>query len=160
MSPNSSNDVYIPEVYPSSSHQDIRVDEGDSRDGKSFVPLLDEKSPQYQKRRGSDYKFRSGFASRKDKPEIIKQSKHKKEAASSGNFLNDIEPHQILLPSDSSDEIKDYDPDIYPEGTSLDIKEEEGDKDNINGLQGNVLTLATGKCGRGGRLRGGCSTAA
>ena len=128
VSPSSSDDAYIPEVYPSSSHRDIRVDEGDTRDGKSFVSLPDEENPQYQKRRRSDYKFRRGVASRKDKPEIIKQSK---QAASSGYFLDDIEPHQIPLPSDSSDESKDYDPEIYPEGTSLDIKEDEGDKDNI-----------------------------
>ena len=104
------------------------MDEGDARDGKSFVSLPDEENPQYQKRGRSDYKFRRGVASRKDKPETIQQSK---QAASSGYFLDDIEPHQIPLPSNSSDEIKDYDPEIYPEGTSLDIKEDEGDKDNI-----------------------------
>ena len=62
---------------------------------------------------------------------MIKGSKHKKEAASSGYFLNDIEPHQIPLPPDSSNESKDYEPKIYPEGTFLDIKDNEGDKDNI-----------------------------
>ena len=104
------------------------MDEGDSRDGKSFVSLLDEENQQYQKRRRSDYKFRKGVASRKEKPEIIKQSK---QSASSGCFLNDSEPHQIPLPSDSSDESKHYDTEIYPEGTSLDIQEDEGDKDKI-----------------------------
>ena len=80
VSPSSSDDAYIPEVYPSLSHRDIRVDEGDTRDGKSFVSLPDEENPKYQKRRRSDYKFRRGVASRKDKPETIKQSK---QAASS-----------------------------------------------------------------------------
>ena len=68
--------------------------------------LFDEESPQYQKRRRSDSKFRRGGASRKDKSEIIKQSKHKRESASSGYFLN--EPHRIPLPPDSSDESKEY----------------------------------------------------
>ena len=70
VSPSSSDDAYIPEVYPSPSHRDISVDQGDSRDGKSFVSLLDEENPQYQKRRRSDCKFRRGVTSRKDKPEI------------------------------------------------------------------------------------------
>ena len=61
----------------------------------------------------------------------IRGSAANQQAASSGYLLDDIKPHQILLPSDSSDESKDYDPEIYPEGTSLDIKEDEGDKDNI-----------------------------
>ena len=72
VSPSSSNNAYIPEV---SSHRDVRVDEGDSKDGKSFLSLLDEENPQYQKGRRSDYMFRRGVASRKDKPDIIKQSR-------------------------------------------------------------------------------------
>ena len=43
--------------------------------------------------------------------------------------VHDIKPHEIPLPPDSSDE--DYDPDIYPKGTSLDIRRDEGDKDHI-----------------------------
>ena len=43
--------------------------------------------------------------------------------------IHDIKPHEIPLPPDSSDE--DYDPDIYPKGTSLDIRRDEGDKDHI-----------------------------
>ena len=50
---------------------------------------------------------------------------------SSGYFLYNIQPNRILLPSDSSGEIKDYDPDIYPKGTSLDIREDEGDGRHI-----------------------------
>ena len=42
---------------------------------------------------------------------------------------NHLKSH--YLQTDSSDESKDYDPEIYPEGTSLDIPEDEGDKDNI-----------------------------
>ena len=35
------------------------------------------------------------------------------------------------MPSDSRGESNDYDSDIYPKGTSLDIREDEGDKDHI-----------------------------
>ena len=131
VSPNSSDDAYIPEAYPLSSHRDVRVDEGDFKDDKKILVSSDEKSSKYLKRRRYGYKSRRGATNRKDKSLVTKQSKHNKGAASSGYFLDDIQPHQISLPPDSSEESKDYDPDIYPEGTSLDIRKDEGDQDNI-----------------------------
>ena len=46
---------------------------------------------------------------------------------SSGYFLHDIQPHRIPWPLDGRGESTDYDPDIYIEGTFLDIREDEGD---------------------------------
>ena len=57
--------------------------------------------------------------------------KLKKGEASSGYFLHNIEPHKIQLLVDSRGESKDYDPEIYPKGTSLDIKEDEGDEKHV-----------------------------
>ena len=88
VSASSSDDAYIPKVYPSPSH--INVDERDSRDGMSFVSLFDAKNTEYLQRRRSDYRFRRCAVSRKYKSHIIKQSK---QAASLGYFLNDIEPY-------------------------------------------------------------------
>ena len=55
----------------------------------------------------------------------------RKGETSSGYFLDEIQPHRIPLPSDSRGESKDYDPDIYPKGTSLDIREDEGDGKHV-----------------------------
>ena len=57
--------------------------------------------------------------------------KIRKGETSSGYFLDEIQPHRIPLPSDSSGESKDYDPDIYPKGTPLDIREDEGDGKHV-----------------------------
>ena len=49
----------------------------------------------------------------------------------SGYFLHNIQPNIMSLPSDSTEESKDRDPDIYSEGTSLDVRKDEGDADHI-----------------------------
>ena len=51
---------------------------------------------------------------------VTTATKPRKGESSSGYFLRDIQPHKIPLLSDSREESKDYDLDIYPEGTSLD----------------------------------------
>ena len=53
--------------------------------------------------------------------------KHRKGETSSGYLLHNIQPHRIPLTPDSHGESKDYDPDSYSKGTSLNIREEEGD---------------------------------
>ena len=150
VSPSSSDDVYLPEAYPSPSNNDLRKDEGDPRHGKSFISLSDDEGTKFHKRRRSEYKFRRRVANRDD-PVLLstksqhkkgesssrvhdhdskpRQSKYNKGESSSGYFIDDIQPHKIPLPPDSSDD--DYDPDIYPKGTSLDIRRDEGDKDHI-----------------------------
>ena len=55
----------------------------------------------------------------------------RKGETSSGYFLDEIQSHRIPLPSDSRGESKDYNPDIYPKGTSLDIREDEGDEKHV-----------------------------
>ena len=57
--------------------------------------------------------------------------KDKNGEASSGYFLHNIQPNRISSPSDSIGESKNYDPDIYPEKTSLDIRKDEGDEDHM-----------------------------
>ena len=39
VSPSSSDRAHAPEIYPSSSHDDIRIDKDDSHHAKSFVSL-------------------------------------------------------------------------------------------------------------------------
>ena len=51
-SSSSSDNVPLPEAYPSPSHDDIRRDDGDPRHGKSFVSLSDDEGTQFYKKGG------------------------------------------------------------------------------------------------------------
>ena len=57
--------------------------------------------------------------------------KPRKSETSSGYFLHNIQADRIPLPPDSRKESKDHDPDSYLKGTSLDIREDEGDKGHV-----------------------------
>ena len=130
-SSSSSDNVPLPEAYPSPSHDDIRRDDGDPRHGKSFVSLSDDEGTQFYKKRRSEYQFRRRIADADIEPVTNTPIKPRKGETSSGYFLDDVQPHRIPLPSDSRGESKDYDPDIYPKGTSLDIREDEGDGKHV-----------------------------
>ena len=128
---NSSDDIHLPEAYPSPSQDDIRRDDGDPRHGKSFVSLSDDEGTQFYKKRRSEYQFRRRIADADIEPVTNTPINPRKGETSSGYFLDEIQPHRIPLPSDSSEESKDYDPNIYPKGTSLDIREDEGDGKHV-----------------------------
>ena len=130
-SSSSSDNVPLPEAYPSPSRDDIRRDDGDPRHGKSFVSLSDDEGTQFYKKRRSEYQFRRRKEDGDIKPVVTTPIKAKKGETSSGYFLHDIQPHKIPLPSDDSGESKDYDPDIYPKGTFLDIREDDGDEKHV-----------------------------
>ena len=110
----------------------------------------DDEGSQFDRKKRSKYKFRRRVTNKEEPVTLSKQSKYKKGessshilkqvitpdhsklkkgGSSSGYFLQNIQPHKIPLPSDSSDE--DYDPDIYPEGTSLDIRQDKGDENHF-----------------------------
>ena len=83
------------------------------------------------KKRWSDYQFRRRIADADIEPVATRPIKPRKGETSSGYFLHDIQPHRIPLPSDSRGGSKDCDPDIYPKGSSLDIREDEGDGKHV-----------------------------
>ena len=95
------------------------------------VSLSDDEGTQFYKKRRSEYQFRRRKEDGDIKQVVTTPIKAKKGETSSGYFLHDIQPHKIPLPSDDSGESKDYDPDIYPKGTFLDIREDDGDEKHV-----------------------------
>ena len=130
-SPTSSNERSLPVAYPSPSRRDIRDDEGDPQHKKSFVSLSDEEETRLKKKRRSDFQLKKRIIDKKNKAIFKKPFDDQQAKSSKGYFVKDVKPHQIPLPSDSSDdtndESKSYNPDVYPEGTFQDIREDIGD---------------------------------
>ena len=80
------------------------------------------------KKRRSEYQFRRRIADADIEPETTTPIKPRKGKASSVYFLHDIKPHRIPLPPDGHGESNDYDSNIYPKGTSLDLGDDDGDE--------------------------------
>ena len=80
------------------------------------------------KKSRSECKFRRRIA---DRNEVTKETTDKIGETASVYLLHDGQSHRIPLPPDSSGESKIYDPDNFPEGTSLDIIKDKGDEDHI-----------------------------
>ena len=130
-SPTSSNDIPLPEAYPSPSSYDIANDKGDSRHQKSFISLSDDEETKVKKQRRSMFKLRKRVADKQDQSHSRDLFKDQQATPLKKYFLRDVKPHQIPLPSDSSDDANDerrsYNPDVYPEGTLQDIRDDIGD---------------------------------
>ena len=130
-SPTSSNDRPLPEAYSLPSRHDITTDEGELRHKNSSVSLSDDKETEFKKQIRSEFKLRKRPANNQSQSSSRKHFHASQVNPSKGYFLKDVQPHQIPLPSDSSDDANDgsrsYNPDVYPEGTLQDIRDDSGD---------------------------------
>ena len=113
------------------SRHDITTDEGVLRHKNSSVSLSDDKETEFKKQIRSEFKLRKRPANNQSQSSSRKHFHASQVNPSKGYFLKDVQPHQIPLPSDSSDDANDgsrsYNPDVYPEGTLQDIRDDSGD---------------------------------
>ena len=100
----------------------------DPRHGKSFVSLSDDEGTQFYKKRRFEYPYRRYIADEHNKPVLTIPVKDRKGETSQGYFLHNIQPRRIPLPADNRGGSKNYDPYIYPKGTSLDTRKDESDE--------------------------------